>query len=399
MMAGRVNVKASPGRLHWRDASLLSCRRRRGRRAIGSSIDWRADLAHLAEGIVTRHRQPFHLISRAEFEAKVAELSARLPSLSDDAALVALRGIAASIGDGHTFVAAPARPKFPVEFFWFGDDLTVVRAGAAYRPLIGARLMAIGDHPVAAVQSLLQWLIPQRENDGFVLACSVKLLREPEVLSALGIEPTFRFDTGGHETVVPLGPSEEPLFTAEHAPLSMQRMEEPFWFSRLPERDAVYVQFRSYDGLEANAAQLFAALAQQPAGRLIIDLRRNGGGNFWAGRQWLLVPLELMGLRSGQLFVLVGRRTFSASMVNAIDFARETEAILLGEPIGARPHGYQENGWFTLPSSGLKVSAATRLYRFGPEGEPSFHPDQRIDTSHADFLAGRDPVLDWALGA
>lgn len=320
--------------------------------------------------------------------------------MTDEAAVVALRGIAASIGDGHTFVAAPPRPKFPVEFCWFGDDLTIVRAGAAHRALIGARPVAIGDHPIAAVQSVLQSLIPQRENDGFVLARSVELLREPEVLAALGIAPTFRFvDADGRETAVRLDASEEPLFTAEHAPLSMQRMEEPFWFSRLPERDAVYVQFRSYDGLEANAAQLFAALAQQPAGRLIIDLRRNGGGNFWAGRQWLLVPIELMGLRSGQLFVLVGRRTFSASMVNAIDFARETEAILLGEPIGARPPGYQENGWFTLPSSGLKVSAATRLYRFGPEGEPSFHPDQRIDTSHADFLAGRDPVLDWALGA
>ena len=86
-------------------------------------------------------------------------------------------------------------------------------------------------------------------------------------------------------------------------------------------------------------------------------------------------------------------------MVNAIDFHRETEAILVGEPIGARPYGYQENGWFTLPGSGLKVSAATRLYRFGPEGKITFHPDQRIDVTPADFLAGRDPVLEWALGA
>jgi hypothetical protein len=178
----------------------------------------------------------------------------------------------------------------------------------------------------------------------------------------------------------------------------MQRLAEPFWFSRLVEQDAVYVQFRSYDGLEANAIRLFDALAQQPARRLIIDLRRNGDGNFFAGRQWLLLPIELMGLVAGQLFVLVGRRTFSASMVNAIDFHRETEAILVGEPIGARPYGYQEDGWFTLPGSGLRVSAAIRLYRFGPEGEAAFHPDRRIDTSYADFLAGRDPVLEWALG-
>ncbi|KQU99548.1 S41 family peptidase [Devosia sp. Root105] len=195
------------------------------------------------------------------------------------------------------------------------------------------------------------------------------------------------------------GPGDEPLLTAEHAPLSMQRMDEQFWFSHVAERDAVYVQFRSYGGLEANALGLFDTLKQQPARRLIVDLRRNGGGNFLAGRQWLLLPIELLGLVAGQLFVLVGRRTFSASMVNAIDFHRETEAILVGEPIGARPFGYQENGWFTLPGSGLRVSAATRLYRFGPEDADSFHPDQQIDTSYADFVAGRDPVLEWALGA
>jgi hypothetical protein len=113
----------------------------------------------------------------------------------------------------------------------------------------------------------------------------------------------------------------------------------------------------------------------------------------------MLVPVQRLGLVSGQLFVLVGRCTFSASMVNAIDFSRETEAILVGEPIGARPYGYQENGWFTLPNSRLRVSAAARLYRFGPKGDASFHPDQRVDTTHADFIAGKDPALEWALRA
>jgi hypothetical protein len=330
----------------------------------------------------------------------VAELSARLPALSDNDAVVGLRGIAASIGDGHTFLAAPNRSKFPVELYWFGEDLAVVRAGAAYRHLLGTRLVSIGDHPVADVYNRLQQLIPQNENTWYRLARRVELMREPEVLSALGIEPLFRFTTeAALDLAVPLRPSDEPLVAPEHAPVSMQRTDEPFWFERLPGQDVVYVQFRSYDGLEATAAPLLEALAERPTSKLIIDLRRNGGGNFGAGRQWLLVPVQRLGLVSRQLFVLVGRRTFSASMVNAIDFSRETEAILAGEPIGARPYGYQENGWFTLPSSKLSVSAATRLYRFGSQDEDCFHPDQRIDATLSDFRAGRDPVLDWALRA
>jgi hypothetical protein len=349
---------------------------------------------------VRRHRRPFHSISEPEFDAKVSELSARLPYLSHDDAVVSFRGIAASIGDGHTFVAAPSRPRFPIELCWFGEDLTVTRAGAAHRELLSARLLAIGGHPATDVHRQLQWLIPQSENHWYVLAKSVELMRQPEVLAALGIVPLFRFmDETGGEKVVSLAPADEPLVAAEHAPLSMRHMEEPFWFSRLAEQDAIYVQFRSYDGLQTNAAPLFTAFAEQPAAKLIIDLRQNGGGDFWAGREWLLAPVQRLGLVSGQLFVLVGRRTFSASMVNAIDFSRETEAILVGEPIGARPYGYQENGWFELPNSGLRVSAATRLYRFGPESEPCFHPHQRIETTRADSVAGRDPALEWVLRA
>ena len=371
-----------------------------GEVSIGESINWQADLLHLAQGIVRQHRQPFHLISQATFDARVAELSAGIASLSDNDALVALRGIAASIGDGHTFIAVPRRPRLPLELYWCGKDLTVIRAGMEHRDLLGQRVLAIGDRPVAEVQTRLQPLIAQGENEGYVLARSAELLCEPEIITALGLEPSFRFaDHEGRESVARLEATGGDLTAADNAPLPMQRPSEPFWFEHLAPHNAVYVQFRSYNALQHNVPQLIDALRQQPADRLIIDLRQNGGGNFYAGRQSLLLAVHHLGLVRGQLFVLVGRRTFSASMVNAIDFARETEAILVGEPIGGRPWGYQENGWFTLPGSGLNVSVATRLYRFGPENEPSFNPDHRIDVTHGDVVAGRDRALDWALRA
>ena len=46
-------------------------------------------------------------------------------------------------------------------------------------------------------------------------------------------------------------------------------------------------------------------------------------------------------------------------MVNAIDFRKETNAILVGEPIGERPNSYSENDEMTLPDSRLVVSYST----------------------------------------
>jgi len=94
----------------------------------------------------------------------------------------------------------------------------------------------------------------------------------------------------------------------------------------------------------------------------------------------------------------MGRRTFSAAMVNAIDFRKDTTAILVGAPIGERPNSYSENDEMTLPNSRVVVSYSTRYYQFLDQDVPAVVPDQRLDPSWVDFKAGRDPVMEWVLG-
>jgi len=85
-------------------------------------------------------------------------------------------------------------------------------------------------------------------------------------------------------------------------------------------------------------------------------------------------------------------------MTNVTDLRRETEAILVGEPTGARPNGYQENQWFTLPHSKLRTSCAMLKYRFQPPAETeAVFPDQRIDPDWRSFSAGEDAALRWIL--
>jgi len=96
--------------------------------------------------------------------------------------------------------------------------------------------------------------------------------------------------------------------------------------------------------------------------------------------------------------VITGRGAFSAGMTNITDFRRETEAILVGEPTGARPNGYQENHLFTLPLSKLRVSCSMLKYRFQPDSETdAVFPDQRIDPDWSLFKAGKDAALQWIL--
>jgi hypothetical protein len=51
--------------------------------------------------------------------------------------------------------------------------------------------------------------------------------------------------------------------------------------------------------------------------------------------------VQLLNLES--VYVIIGRATQSAAMVNAIDFRKKINAILIGEPTSVRQDGYSEN--------------------------------------------------------
>ena len=101
---------------------------------------WRQDLLYFVNEVTTKHRDPYHYTSRAEFDRAVTALRERIPSMQDYEVVVGLQSLAALIGDGHTFVdTSELYHRFPLEVFWFGDELRVVRAAPEYSQALGAR--------------------------------------------------------------------------------------------------------------------------------------------------------------------------------------------------------------------------------------------------------------------
>jgi len=381
---------------------------------------WREDLRYFAKELAKRHKNLFHSVSREEFERAVAELDTAIPSLEDHQIIVRMHQIGARVGDGHTGVHLPSYFKlYPFGLYWFGRDLRVTGAPVEYESALGARVVKIGAFGINEVQARVLSCFPsaENENEWYVMNTSPSFISRPEVLHTLGIVPdtgrapfTFEDDQGKQFTleVTPIAPPPAVRGAialtgmrpaAKSQPLSRQKSGESFWFTHLADSQTTYVNFRRYDSLGDHARSLFAFIKSNPTKRLVIDLRQNGGGDFFQGRNHLIRPLKDLPAinQKGRLFVIIGRRTFSAAMVNAIDFRKETNAILVGEPIGERPNSYSENDEMTLPNSRLEVSYSTRYYKFLDEDVPAVMPDKRIDPNWTDFKAGRDPVMDWIL--
>jgi hypothetical protein len=393
---------------------LLACNfaHAEGSLPVLTAEQWRQDLEFFANEITTKHRDPFHFISKPEFDQRVSDLRQRIPSMKNYEVVAGLHHLAALIGDGHTFLdTSGLYQRFPLEVFWFGNDLRVIRAAPGYREALGSRIVSIGSLSIGEVQRRIQQFVPQAENEWYVLNSSAKELMRAELLAAAGVLPrpgaadfTFEDNSGRRFKLrirpVPAGTSRAGEVAVEPVPLPFQHPEDALWFTYLADSKTVYVDFRSYRDLEAQSAKLLEFLGSHAVRRLIIDMRWNQGGNFTKGRDYLLYKIIFMPAlnRAGNLFVITGRGAFSAGMTNITDFRRETEAILVGEPTGARPNGYQENHLFTLPLSKLRVSCSMLKYRFQPDSDAAaVLPDQRIDPDWTLFSAGKDAALQWIL--
>ena len=375
-----------------------------------TSAQWQEDVKYFKEQLVKRHMNAFHHVSQEEFNKDADQLYSDVPSLKDYQIIVRMMQMTSKVGDGHTGVHLPTTFKrYPIRVNWFGDELYVIAAKPKYKEAVGAKVIRIGEFSIDAVNTKLATVMSQDENLWYTMSTGAAFVIVPEILVTLGIVPDYDhasftvLDANNKEITLDIVPEvidqNAQLIPVNDGqpPLFRQKLNDPFWFTYLSDINAVYVNFKKYDDLASNSDKLFKFIEQNKATRLIVDLRFNGGGDFLKGRRQIISKIKEHSTinQKGNLFVITGRRTFSAAMVNSIDFKKETNAIIIGEPPGEVPNSYSENDEMTLPNSKLVVSYSTRYYKFLDQDVRAFEPDVRMDPAWKDYKEGRDTVMDW----
>jgi Peptidase family S41 len=390
-------------------------------------MGWRADLQVLATEFPARHPAPYRNITRAQWDSAVASLDRRLPTLNQDQALVAFFQLVALPGDAHTTIQPnPARPLhfYPIELYSFEDGLFVRRADSAHAALVGARVVRFGNASAEEAMARVATIIPH-ENDWWVRAWGPFWLTAVEMVHGLGLtdDPnrlTLTVERGGKEETVTLTPagtmahgeggavdmSHWVSMRAAATPLSEQRRGELFWWTWLPDSRTLYVSLRGVVPAPNSATnrsqwnQVFAlADSLQPA-RVVLDIRDNTGGNGGLNRYpvqqivrrpWLDQP--------DRLFVIIGRRTFSAGQQFANLLEAWTQATFVGEPTGQQPSQYGDHRPLELPNSHLTVMISTVFHQAPDEfdGREFIPPDAYAPLTSEMYRRGDDPAVAAAL--
>jgi len=401
--------------------------------APGEPASWRGDVRFLVAAIDSIHPRPYRFFKRAAWDSATAALEARLPGTRADQGIAAFSQLLGMLRDGHSRLGQLTLPShgrpalqplswpgfdtaYPVEFEIFTDGLWIVGAGADHEHLLGQRVLAIGGRPVGDAVAALAPFIPS-DNPMWTLRVLPAYLRCPGYLAAAGLtagpDAPLRLKvatgTGGRRDVKisPAKPDSASSWVAAdrltRAPLPIaRRLAYPFAFANLDDstvfaRIQAIVSEPGHESMPAFVARLFAHIDSLRAPRLVLDLRGNGGGNGYLNQALVHAVLRRPALdRTGRLFVIIDRGTFSAAAQLAADLERETHEVFVGEPTGAAPDSPGDPARITLPASGLEVRISTVLWNGSDPRDPRpfIAPDQPASPAFADWLAHRDPALE-----
>ena len=383
---------------------------------------WSDDLRFLAEQLEQKHPKAFHKISKEQFARAALKLGAEAPGFSDTRMSLEVMRLVASLGDAHTSAslnfAALGLKRVPFAAYWFDDGMYIRDADTSLVRLVGARIINVGGLPIDTVIAGLSSFVAHDNLPGIKNGVP-GLLPVVDVLQAAGILSrddsvalTVERSDGMRETVVLAAwPWSRPAtFTLpgtlpmDSFPLYRRDGNRAYWFHYIEPESTMYVAYNratndANDPIDPFAERLIQAMRERNARRVVVDFRNNAGVNsgYFGSIQRRL--LELKAERPElQIVGIIGRRTFSSGMWNALMFRRAAGAKLYGEPTGGKPNHFGEVKSFALPHSKLLISHSTKVWTLLPnEDPPALIPDVVVPINVGDYLRRRDPVLDRVL--
>lgn len=387
---------------------------------------WRESLRTLVRELPQRHPAPFLHVTHAQWDSAATALDRRLPSASRNQMLVGFMQLVTLLGDAHT-VIQPDRALglryYPFELYAFEDGLFIRRADSTHAALVGARVLRIGRVPASEAMARAGTIVPH-ENEWWVRAWAPFQLMVPELVDGLGLASDVEhlplvLERAGRIDTVRIAPAGriadahgangEPIdmrawasMRTAPAPWYERPSDDALWWLHDPATRTLYVCQRAVAPLPRSNTnrplwdQVFALADSVRPERFVIDLRDNTGGNGGLNRYPVQQILRRPALdRRGTLFVITGRRTFSAAQQFANLLEAWTQATFVGEPTGQRPTQYGDHRPLPLPGVGMTALISTVFHQAPDEFDTrSFIAPRYFTPPTSDvYRRGIDPAM------
>lgn len=388
---------------------------------------WNSDLDFYISQIKIQHYVYKQKPLPSKFTSAVDKLRSNLALYSDQRILLEFELLAATLGDGHTYVLPWASKtvtalSLPLRFYVFSDGLFIIDATEEMKHFIGRKVITIGGISAdLAMQKIAPYV--SRDNDEGVKWIGPVFLSLQGALEGIGarldngkilisIEDANKNREEINVTFKPMKPTRgipklfPPSNSSQSSPLYLQHVNDNYWVKSLSneKRKIVYFQFNQVMNKETENIQLFSkrlsdTLILSGARTLVVDVRHNNGGN-----AELLYPL-LDVLATFQkangpssITIITGRNTFSAAQIFISKCDGLFHPVFVGESSSSKPNFVGEENAVILPYSGAMCSISNRYHESIPgDNRSSIKPNKVILLSSVDYFNNQDPVLNMLL--
>ena len=385
---------------------------------------WRMDLALMAKQIKHISYRPFHEVSEAEFDAAVQQLHDDIPHMQTAQIILAMMRLLAIVGNGHTNLDTSVLPiplfevSLPLELFWLDEGLVILSAHPNYESLLTCRITHIDGHPIEEIETAIRPLI-SRDNEIWYKQMIPIHMMYPQLLQALGFAKQSDclrltlIDTDGntrHKQVeafptkrysMYFWQNQERVYATIPAPDYMAQRQQNYWLRYDADDNLLYVQFNQVrnmpdeDSLSEFAARVQALVKVHTIETIVVDVRWNTGGNNYLCMPLLNFLIGYDALDMGNVFVIIGRRTFSAAQNFVSLLERHSDVIFVGEPTGSAPNFIGETTSMRLPYSGIEFSVADLFWQNSvpTDMRPYIAPHIYTPLTLDDVAKGEDPAM------
>ncbi|WP_252229973.1 MULTISPECIES: S41 family peptidase [unclassified Clostridium] len=375
-----------------------------------------ADIEFLKKELPKKHKNLFFSKSKEEFNDEIDSLINNVSRYSDEEINGELAKIIVSINDSHTNVDIMGSLAYPLNFFQFGNDIYLVDGDSEYKEYWGKKLISINGYSINELKEKLEPFI-SKDNEAISKNQFSVLLKCVEVLKLSGIvkedNATFTFEGSSNADVMikPVAMEEYMNITTlssdeefkNRFPISKQNSNDNYWFKYIEEENTMYVKYNSCMEMKEYSfsnftKDVFNVIDTKNATKLVVDLRDNGGGNSRVFETFLDEIKKRENInKEGNLYAIIGRRTFSSAVLNAMSLRNETNATLIGEPTGGKPNHFGEVKTIHLSNVNIDVNYSSNYFKTSDEDTDSIYPNVEINLKAESFFNGQDDFLEYVI--
>jgi hypothetical protein len=351
----------------------------------------------------------------AEVTRRYEALKRDIPRLSDEEIFVGMERMLAPLHQGHIALWSPPGNRYlPARLYAFPEGLFIIESPDPQ--LVGSRIVAFGDTPAEEAMRLLAerasvdgdmqhlWGVSRLAETAYLkgmgLTASVDSVRltlqsRDGRTRTVSVATTATAPEGRQDRLAPPPGVAPPLFLRDIV------VTQKHWETPLPEHDALYVQINNlvneqHETLAQFGLRLWTVLDSVRPKNLILDLRHNNGGSTSLYPQLLRTLTAFSRTGGNQVYVLIGRRSYSATGNFVTDLERLVDPIFVGEASSECCNLFGDAAVIRLPYSGTQGELTTLKWQLSEpwDRRREISPEVPVQLTAAAYFAGQDPAMD-----